>query len=141
MAHGCQKGAFCSVRFIGAFLGRSKIFEQLSPLADVDPAANDAFHLTARIAVRQNPVINRQLAIADLQGAVANQRRPFTYDALIVSLIFLSLERIAHGALNNAFADDVFVFCTEDFQVTVVAALQQSLPITHVDGMRRAIDQ
>ena len=67
MAHGRQKGAFGSVGFIGTFFGGAQIIEQLPPFADVDPAANDALHFTARVTVGKNPVIDRQLAVADVQ--------------------------------------------------------------------------
>ncbi|MNG41446.1 hypothetical protein D3C84_1306410 [compost metagenome] len=47
MTHGRQKRAFGSVGFIGTLLRPTQIIEQLPPLADVDPATNDALHFTA----------------------------------------------------------------------------------------------
>lgn len=116
MAHGRQKSGFGTVGFIGELFGIAQIIEQLPPFADVDPAANDALYFTARITVGKYPVVNRQPAVADVQRAIENQRFALGHDALIIGLIFPGFERIAHVALHDAFADDVFTSRAEGFR-------------------------
>ncbi|MNK93794.1 hypothetical protein D3C87_1139700 [compost metagenome] len=86
-------------------------------------------------------MIDRQPATANVQCAVENQRSALGHDTLVVGLIFAGFERIAHGALDDALADNVFASGAEGLQVTLIAALQQSLAISHIKRMRRAIDQ
>ncbi|MNK93793.1 hypothetical protein D3C87_1139690 [compost metagenome] len=47
MAHGRQKRTFGPVGFICALFGTAQVVEQLPPFADVDPATDNALHLTA----------------------------------------------------------------------------------------------
>ncbi len=127
--------------FVGAFFRTTQIIEQLPPFADVDPATDDALHFAARVTVRENPVIDRQPASTDVQFTIENQGCALGHDALIVGLIFPGFEGVAHSALNDTFANDVFAFCTEGLQVAVIAALEQTLAITYINRMWRAVDQ
>src|SRR5471032_951893 len=73
VAHGRQKGALGPIGLISPLLGGSELVEQLAPFADIDPAADDALHLTTRITVGEDPVINRQSAPANVQRPVNYQ--------------------------------------------------------------------
>lgn len=141
VAHGRQEGTLGPVGFIGLLLGGPQFVEQLSSFADIDPAADDALYFTARITVGENPVIDRQPPATDVQRAIEDQRCAFVHDPLIISLILPGFEGIAHLALHDAFADHVFAFRLENLQITVVTALQQPLAVTHINRVRRAVDQ
>ncbi|MNN14609.1 hypothetical protein D3C81_1276830 [compost metagenome] len=86
-------------------------------------------------------MINRQPPAADVQLAIDNQRSSFGNDTLVVGLKLPGFEHIADVAVHDAFSNDVFAFGAERLQVAVVAALQQSLAIAYVNGVRGAIDQ
>ncbi|MNP05278.1 hypothetical protein D3C76_972250 [compost metagenome] len=86
-------------------------------------------------------MIDRQPAVANVQRTVKDHGRALGHDTLVVDLVLPSFESVAQGALDHAFADHVFAFGIEGSQVTVIATLQQSLTITYINWMRRAIDQ
>ena len=65
VAHGRQEGAFGPVGIICKLLGLAQVLNQLAPVADVQPATDDALHLAERIAVGQDPVVDGQFAILE----------------------------------------------------------------------------
>jgi len=86
-------------------------------------------------------VIDRQAPVADVQWPVEHERLALGHHSLVIGLENPGFVCVVEGSLHDAFADDVFAPDIEGFQVTVVATLQQSLPITHIDWMRRAVEQ
>ena len=141
MAHGSEECAFGAVGLIRLLFGCPQVFEQLTAFADVDPAADDAFHITTGIAIGNDPVIDRQTSAADVQGPVEQQRNAFSDDSLVIGVEGLSLESVAYGTLHDAFANDILALGIERFEVTVIAALQQPLAVANVDRVRCAVDQ
>ncbi|MNE65427.1 hypothetical protein D3C80_1609050 [compost metagenome] len=86
-------------------------------------------------------MIDGQSATTNVQRTVKDHRRAFGHHTLVIGLVLARFEGVAHGALDHAFADHVFAFCVKGAQVAVVATLQQSLTITHIDRVRCAVDQ
>ena len=78
--------------------------------ADINPATNNALNLSQRVSVRENPVINGQDLISDVQHAIGDQGGSFANYAHVVRLVILRLMDIAHNAagLHHCFADDIF---------------------------------
>ena len=141
MAHGCEKSAFRPIGLVGALLGRAQFIEQLAPLTDVDPAADDALDLARRIAVRQDPVVDRQFLAAEVQRPIQDQRVALRHNALVVGVILSGLCFECRADLERAFADHVLALDVERLQVAVVTGLQQALAVTHVNRMGGFVDQ
>ena len=141
MAHGRQEGAFGPVRLIGMFLGGAQLIEQLATLADVDPATDDSLNFADRVAIGKNPMVNRELFSVNMQGAIKDQRVTFRHHPLVIGMVLRCFRLQGHTHLDHAFTDHFFALDPEHLQVTVVAGLQQSLAITHIDRVGRFIDQ
>ena len=123
MTHGRQECAFRAIGLIGTVLGAAQVIEQLAAFADINPAADDALDLTDRIAVRQDPVIDRQVLPMNMQGAIQDQRLAFGDYPQIVGMVLTGLCFVFQVDLHDTLADDVLALDAEDLQVTVIAGL------------------
>jgi len=123
------------------FLGGAEFVEQLASFTDIDPATDDALNFTDGVAVRQDPVVDRQFFSANMQGAVQDQRVALGHHALIVGMVLSRLDGEGCADLDRAFTYHVLALDVERLQVTVVAGLQQPLVVTYVDRVRGFIDQ
>ncbi len=141
MAHGREKGAFGSVCLVGAFLGSTQFVEQLAPVTDVDPAADNALNFAVRVAIGKNPVVDRQFLPVNMQGAIEDQRVTFRDHPLVVGVVLRRLRLQSHVHLHHALANHFLAFDPEHLQVTVIAGLQQALAVAYVNRVRRLIDQ
>ena len=142
MAHRRQERTFGAVGLISQLFGGAQFVHQLTAVTDVDPATDDALHLTQRIPVGKNPVVNGHDLIADVQLAIHDQWRAFAYNAQIVSLKVPGFVFITDGtaSLYDRFADDFFALGAKGFQVTVITGLQNALAVSHINGVGCFID-
>lgn len=141
MADGGQEGALGAVGIVGLLLGLTQFHDQLAALADVDPAADDALHLSQRVAVRQYPVIDGHFAALDPQWPVHYQRRACRHDLQVVGLDLPGLLFVGKQAAVQLFADDFVGAGLHGFQIAVIAALQAGLAITYVHGVGGTVEQ
>ncbi|MNH15274.1 hypothetical protein D3C79_748850 [compost metagenome] len=122
-------------------LGLAQFLNQLAPFADIDPAADDALYFAQRVAVWQDPVVDGHFAAFDPQRPIDDQWGPGGHDLQVIGLDLVSMFAVSEQALLQALAHDLFAAGLNGFQVAVVATLQATLAITHVHGVRCAVEQ
>ena len=88
-------------------------------------------------------MIDSEVFIANLQRAIKDERCAFTHDTQVIGLIIVGFALIVQKAagLHHRFAYDLFALGRKGAQVAVVTGFQNALAITHINWMRRAIDQ
>ena len=88
-------------------------------------------------------MVNGLRLATDMQRSVNDHRRAFAHHALVIRLIVMGFMLIVEQALglHHVFADHVFATGREGLQIAVVAGLQNAGAVTHINGVRGAIDQ
>ncbi len=141
VTHSGQKARFGFIGGLG--LQHRLLMGQAQPLAlsDIDPTGDQTDGLAIGCLVRQQPVMNGQRLPRDQQQlAIAHSGLAALHGLQVSRLKSRGLLGVYDRGLSDRQPDHLLAAQTQRLEVAGIAVEQQSLAITHIDGMWRAVD-